>query len=902
MRRHAPSGFTIAAHHLLSSPVMREATPRTIHLKDYAPPAFLISTVDLDFDIEDAHTTVRSVLCMQRNATAGTPRAPLVLYGDAFELDSISLNGRVLGTADYTIDEESLTIPMVPDTFTLAIVNRIKPQENTKLEGLYASSTGLFTQCEAEGFRRITYFLDRPDVMARYAVTIHADRSRFPELLSNGNLLAKGNEAGGRHWVRWEDPFPKPSYLFALVAARLDKLADSFVTQSGRRMALEIYVEPGKLDQSQFAMDALKRSMLWDERVFGLEVDVDCYMIVAVGDFNMGAMENKGLNIFNTKYVLAKPDVATDRDYENIDRVVAHEYFHNWTGNRVTCRDWFQLSLKEGLTVFRDQEFVADHYSRAVARIQEVRGLRSAQFSEDAGPMAHPVRPQAYLEISNFYTATVYEKGAEVVRMIHTLIGAANFRKGMDLYFARHDAQAVTTDDFVQAMQDASDFDLTHFKRWYNQAGTPVITVTSSYDASTQVMTLRIAQTTPPTPDQPEKLPLHMPFSIGLVSQQGTDIPLQSPGDSGAPVTTRTLSLTDAEQLFGFANVPPNAVPSLNRSFSAPVIVRYPYSIAELTHLMAHDSDGFNRWEAAQELSLRLLLEGVAAHQAGRRPHFPDAYLEALARVLAQGGQDPAFAAEALTLPAEGLIAERMDIADPDAIHSVRRQARSNIATVLRSELESSYHAMRVAGPYSPAAAPAGKRALRNVCLGFLMEIADAPIRELCLRQFDEADNMTDMLAAMTAFANCDCTERNIVLDRFYTRWHAESLVIDKWLVAQSTSRLPSALAEVRRLLTHASFDLRNPNKVRSLIGGFCQSNPVHFHAADGSGYAFAADQIGALDPINPQIAARLARGFDRWRKFDSGRQTHARAALERIKALVGLSKDTSEVTDKALR
>jgi aminopeptidase N len=879
---------------------MRDATSRTIRLKDYAPPAFLISMVDLDFDIEDTHTTVHSVLCMQRNASAGTPNAPLVLHGDEFELVSVSLNGRLLGAGEFFVDAESLTIPSVPDTLTLAIVNRIKPQENTKLEGLYASSTGLFTQCEAEGFRRITYFLDRPDVMARYAVTIHADRTRYPELLSNGNLLARGNEANSRHWVRWEDPFPKPAYLFALVAARLDKLADSFVTRSGRRVGLAIYVEPGKLDQSQFAMDALKRSMLWDERVFGLEVDVDCYMIVAVGDFNMGAMENKGLNIFNTKYVLAKPDVATDRDYENIDRVVAHEYFHNWTGNRVTCRDWFQLSLKEGLTVFRDQEFGADHYSRAVARIQEVRGLRSAQFSEDAGPMAHPVRPQAYMEISNFYTATVYEKGAEVVRIIHTLIGAENFRKGMDLYFARHDGQAVTTDDFVQAMQDASGVDLTHFKRWYDQAGTPVVTVTPTYDATRRVMTLRIAQSTPPTPDQTDKLPLHVPFSIGLVSQEGADIPLQVRGDHRA--FTTTLSLTQVEQTFTFADVPPNAVPSLNRGFSAPVIVRYPYSNADLTHLMAHDSDGFNRWEAAQELSLKLLLEGIASYQTKQAPTVPDAYIEALARVLTQSAKDPAFAAEALTLPAEGLIAERMDIADPDAIHRVRRQTRVTIATALRTQLESTYHAMKVDGPYSPAAGPAGKRALRNVCLGFLMEIADVPIRQLCLRQFDDADNMTDMLAAMSAFANCDCAERAVVLDRFYARWKNESLVIDKWLVAQSTSRLASALTDVRRLLTHEAFDLRNPNKVRSLIGGFCQSNAVHFHAADGSGYAFAAEQICALDPINPQIAARLARAFDRWRKFDSARQSHARAALERIKALVGLSKDTSEVIEKALR
>ena len=881
---------------------MRESTPRTIHLKDYTPPAFLIATVDLDFDVEDADTTVRSVLAVRRNAAAPQGGAPLVLNGEDLTLVSISIDGRPLAPAEYTVDAEQLTIATAPDAFMLTIVNRIQPHANTKLEGLYASSTGLFTQCEAQGFRRITYFLDRPDVMARYTVTIHADRSRYPDLLSNGNPIARGSAPNGRHWVRWVDPFPKPSYLFALVAARLDKLADSFVTRSGRRVALEIYVEPGKLGQSDFAMAALKRSMLWDERVFGLEVDVDCYMIVAVGDFNMGAMENKGLNIFNTKYVLARPEIATDRDFENIDRVVAHEYFHNWTGNRVTCRDWFQLSLKEGLTVFRDQEFGADHYSRAVARIQEVRGLRAAQFPEDAGPMAHPVRPQAYMEISNFYTATVYEKGAEVVRMIHTLIGPANFRQGMDTYFERHDGQAVTTDDFVAAMQDASRIDLAHFKRWYDQAGTPIVAVQSSYDAATRALTLHFAQSTPPTPDQPAKLPLHIPFAVGLVGRDGNDVSLNVAGASGTIGTSHTLSLTAAEESRVFNDVPPGVVPSLNRGFSAPVIVRYAYSNTELTHLMAHDSDPFNRWEAGQQLSLKLILEGIAAHRAGREPEFANAYLEAIEKILVNSADDPAFAAEALALPAEGLIAEQLDIADPEAIHAVRRQARTRIAVALRSQLESTYHAMRVDAPYSPAAGPAGRRSLRNACLALLMEIADTPIRNLCLRQFDEADNMTDMLAAMTAFANCDCTERSVVLERFHQRWNDESLVIDKWLVAQSTSRLPRTLAEVRRLLEHPSFDIRNPNKVRSLIGGFCQSNPVHFHAADGTGYAFAAEQIIALDTINPQIAARLARGFDRWRKFDAGRQARARLALERIGAKQDLSKDTSEVVEKALR
>jgi aminopeptidase N len=879
---------------------MLNPAPATLYLKDYAPPGFLISAVDLDVDLQKDVARVSATLVIQRNPKSTNLNAPLILDGDELELESVALDGTALPAAAYTVDAKHLTVVTVPDQFTLKTVCKVRPEQNTKLMGLYASKDGYFTQCEAEGFRRITYFIDRPDVMARYAVTIHADKVRYPVLLSNGNLVASGDEAANRHWARWQDPFPKPSYLFALVAAKLDKREDSFVTRSGRTVSLQIYVEPGKVDQCGFAMQALRKAMKWDEDVFGLELDLDQYMIVAVGDFNMGAMENKGLNIFNTKYVLARPDIATDSDFMYIDRVVAHEYFHNWTGNRVTCRDWFQLSLKEGLTVFRDQEFGADMYSRAVARIQEVRNLRAAQLPEDAGPMAHPVRPQSYMEISNFYTATVYEKGAEVVRMIATLIGRNNFRKGMDLYFQRFDGQAVTTDDFVQAMQDASGVDLTQFKRWYDQAGTPVVEVSSDYDAQTQCYTLTAKQSCPPTPSQPEKLPFHIPFAVGLVGADGTEMPLQLAGESQALGLTRVLSLRSPEQDFVFVGVPTKPTPSLLRGFSAPVILKYGYASDELTHLLGHDSDAFNRWEAGQRLALEVLLHGVSTWRAGNGLVFPESFVAAFDRVLADAPNDLAFAAEALSLPSEGYIAEQMEVVDPDAIHAVRVELRRYLARSLRSALLDAYFAQRLAGPYTPDAGSAARRALRNLCLSYLMELGDAQIRSLTMEQFDGADNMTDALAALSTLANYDYAERRDALDRFYARWKAEPLVVDKWLSVQATSRLPGTLAEVVWLMSHEAFNIRNPNKVYALIGGF-RSNQVRFHAADGAGYRFLADQVIALDALNPTVAARMARGFDRWRKFDAGRQAHAKAALERIRDTQGLSTDTFEVVSRGL-
>ena len=885
---------------------MTDPTPQTVFLKDYTPSAFLIDTIDLDVALFDDHTRVTARIAVHRNPAWKEAGAPLVLDGQELALESVSVDGRVLDSGDYAITADHLTIPRVPDGFVLETVCRIRPQDNTTLSGFFVSKDGCFSQCEAEGFRRITYFIDRPDVMARYTTTLHADKGRYPILLGNGNLVGSGDEpsepgSSARHWAKWDDPFLKPSYLFAMVAAKLDLLEDTFVTRSGRTARLAIYVEPGKLDQAGFAMHALKKSMKWDEEVFGLELDLDQYMIAAVGDFNMGAMENKGLNIFNTKYVLARPDIATDVDYQNIDRVIAHEYFHNWTGNRVTCRDWFQLSLKEGLTVFRDQQYGADMYSRAVQRIGEVRSLRARQFPEDAGPMSHPVRPQSYMEISNFYTATVYQKGAEVVRMIYTLIGPENFRKGMDLYFERHDGQAVTTDDFVVAMADASGADLTQFKRWYDQAGTPAVEVTDTFDAKARRYTLTVTQSCGATPGQPEKMPFHIPLAVGLVAPDGRDVPLQLEGESAAQGTTRVLSVTEPQQEFVFVNVPSAPVPSLARNFSAPVNLKYDYDVPRLTHLMAHDSDRFNRWEAGQRLATVLILKGIEDLRAGFPLGIPEAFVDACGQVLADSHGDPAFAAEALTLPSESYLAEQMEVVDPDAIHSVRMSYARMVGEVLRDELLAAYRANLIDGPYSPDAASAGKRALRNLCLAYLMEAGVKDASELVFKQFNDAGNMTDASAALAVLADFDCTKRRTALDHFYERWRDEPLVIDKWLRVQAMSRLPGTLAEVKRLMAHPAFSMRNPNKVYSLIGGFSVGNHVRFHAADGSGYAFLAEQVIALDSLNPQVASRMARAFDRWKKFDDGRQAHARAALDRIRATPGLSKDVAEIVTKAL-
>src|SRR5688572_24486589 len=739
---------------------MKEAQPRAIHLKDYAPPAFRVETIDLDVEIREDHALVAAKLEVRRN-TAG----PLVLDGDELELVSVTLNGSAVR---HEVTPEKLTIPDVPDAFTLGTVSRIVPQKNTKLEGLYATKHGFVTQCEAQGFRRITWFIDRPDVMAIYTTTVRAE---YPVLLSNGNLVASGPG-----WAKYHDPFPKPSYLFALVAANLEVLRDG---------NLSIYVEPGKVDQAGWAMDCLKRAIAWDEKRFGLKLDLDEYKIVAVGDFNSGAMENKGLNIFNTKYVLARADTATDVDYLNIDRVVAHEYFHNWTGNRVTCRDWFQLSLKEGLTVFRDQEYGADTYSRAVTRIQEVRGLRASQFPEDAGPMAHPVRPQSYMEIRNFYTMTVYEKGAEVVRMQHALLGEEKFQAGMRLYFERHDGQAVTCDDFVRAMQDASGIDLSQFRRWYDVAGTPVLECTGQFDAKQRTFTLSVRQSMDP--------PFHIPFAVKIGPHE------------------RVLSVTQREESFAFDGLDAAPVPSLLRGFSAPVKVNYPYTESDLLALLAHDDDPFNRWEAGQRLAGASILK---AHG-----HPSPAFIEALRRLLQD--RDPAFIAEVLALPSEAYLAEQLEVVDPDALHAARNALRRSIAAALKDELLAAYKSNRVSAPYAPDPISSGKRALRNAALGLLMELGTKDVIALGLEQYETADNMTDSLAALACLANSTTSQRERTLEAFYDRWRNEALVIDKWFAVQASSRLADTLERVRSLLSHPAFDIKVPNKVYALIFAF---------------------------------------------------------------------------------
>ncbi len=883
---------------------MDHGSPRAILLKDYTPPAYRIDTVDLRFDLRDEATTVRAVLAIRRNPDADDDsHPPLVLDGQRLELVSVALNGRALTPDCYVLTDNHLTIPRVPSSFTLETVVRIKPHENTALEGLYVSSGNYCTQCEAEGFRRITYFIDRPDVMARYTTTIEADAARFPVLLSNGNLVDQGPGLNGRHWARWEDPFPKPCYLFALVAGSLRCVEDSFRTRSGRDVALKIYVEPGNEDKVGHAMTSLKKSMAWDEEVFGLEYDLDIFNIVAVGDFNMGAMENKSLNVFNTKYVLAKPETATDGDFLGIEAVVAHEYFHNWTGNRVTCRDWFQLSLKEGLTVFRDQEFSADMNSRGVKRIGDVQGLRTVQFTEDAGAMAHPVRPDSYVEINNFYTPTVYSKGAEVIRMMHTLLGKEGFRRGMDLYFQRHDGQAVTCDDFAAAMADAGGIDLTRFKLWYSQAGTPVVDAAGTYDAAAGTYRLTLRQTVPPTPRQPVKEPMVIPVVTALLGPDGAALPLRLEGEAEAAGTERVLVLDRDEQTFTFTGIPARPVPSLLRGFSAPVTLRTDLTDADLTFLMAHDTDPFNRWEAGQTLATRLLLGLVEDAQAGRPLSLPQSFIDAVAAVLADAPRDPAFAAQALVLPTESYLGTRMAVIDPDAIHTAREFARLTLGRALRDRWLATYRAHSSGNAaFSVDAAAIGRRALKNICLAYLMaDPQDAEALGLCLGQFHGSQAMTDVIAALQFLAASPAAERADAIAAFYERWKGEPLVVDKWFMVQATAPRADALAVVRGLLDHPAFSIRNPNKVYALIGAFPGGNPVAFHDRGGAGYAFLADQVLRIDPMNPQVAARLMGPFSRLKRYDAERQAQMVAQLQRIIATPGLSPDVFEVASKSL-
>ncbi len=891
--------------------MMTKPTPATFYRQEYTPSRYLTEAIDLTFQLNDDDTIVTAKSSFRRNPDASSGDNALFLDGQELELISITLDSNPLAPSEYTVTNGGLVLHNVPDAFVLEIATRIFPDRNTALEGLYRSSGNYCTQCEAQGFRKITYYQDRPDVMARFSTRIEADRETCPVLLSNGNLVEQGSLDDGRHYALWRDPFPKPCYLFALVAGNLVCQEDTFLTGSGRSILLQIYVQIQNLNKCDHAMQSLKKAMRWDEEVFGLEYDLDRYMVVAVDDFNMGAMENKGLNVFNSKYVLTSPETATDQDYLGVEGVIAHEYFHNWTGNRVTCRDWFQLSLKEGLTVFRDQEFSADMNARAVQRIDDVRILRTFQFKEDGGPMAHPVRPDSYVEINNFYTVTVYNKGAEVIRMMHTLLGPQGFRRGMDLYFARHDGQAVTCDDFVAAMGDAAGVDLEQFKRWYAQAGTPVLRVAETWDDRKKTYAISVSQDCAPTPGQEVKQPFHIPLRIGLLDSQGRE--LIAPGT--------LLQLREAQQSFSFSGLAERPVLSFLRGFSAPVKVEPFQGREELSFLMAHDSDLFNRWDAANRLSESIIFECVASLQKGESPVLDPLFVAALRLNLIEGndaGQHResasrnAFLAQVLTLPSENSLALNMEIIDPDNLFLARRFVRAELARQLAPEFRHCYavnaqdsdHAFASSSIYDLSPEAMGRRSLKNACLSYLMAMEPLPPEhlELAVQQYRRKANMTDVMAALGALVHCPVEQaRQEALADFYRQWQHEPLVVDKWLTLQATSSLENTLDTVRELLTHPAFSLTNPNKVRALIGAFGTGNHVRFHAATGAGYQFLADQIIRLDPVNPHIAARLMSPFTSWKRYDSLRQGLMREQMDRIAGQKDLSAGVTELVRKSL-
>lgn len=872
---------------------MKNIGQEAIYLRDYCVPDYLIETVDLIFELEEESTLVKSKLHVVGNPVAHRANKHLVLHGDTLQLVSIALNNQLLASHQYELKDDELVVFSVPDQFDLEIHTRIKPQENTALSGLYKSCGNFCTQCEAHGFRRITYFLDRPDIMARFTTTIIADEIKYPVLLSNGNLIYSEKCADGKHKVKWQDPFKKPSYLFALVGGDLEWIEDVFITQSGREVTLRIYVESGNRDQAFYAMEALKKAMRWDEETFGREYDLDIYMIVAVSDFNMGAMENKGLNIFNTQYILARPETATDMDFIHVESVIAHEYFHNWTGNRITCRDWFQLSLKEGLTIFRDQSFTADTTSKTVARIHDVNDLRNSQFPEDAGPLAHSVRPESVIEINNFYTATVYNKGAELIRMQQTILGQDLFRQGMDLYFSRYDGQAVTIDDFVSAMEDASGIDLEQFRLWYSQAGTPVLKIKDTYDANSHEYTLEIQQLIPQTPGQLHKKMMHIPVKIGLLSHQGKEI------------THDLLHVKDATNVFQFKHIPSKPIPSLLRNFSAPVKVEYAYRDEELQLLMQHDTDLFNRWEAGQRYAVNLMLKMIQDYRSDKALHVTHSYIDVLKHLLLNMQHDKWLLAEMLTLPTEKYIAEQMECVDIDAIHIVREHFLKTIATHLKNEFVMLYEKNHDPHkPYEFNMEEVEKRQLKNCCLFYLMTLDDPTIHtNFALQQFQSSlpHNMTDTMAALSSLSHSQAPQYELALSDFYSRWQNHPLIVDKWFALQALSKRSDTLNRVKELLEHPAFDIKNPNKVYSLIGSFARN--LHcFHSADGEGYALLADVILQLDRINPQIAARMTKPLSEWRRYDRGRQHLMHDVLQRIVQTKTISKDVFEIVTKSLK
>ncbi len=880
---------------------MKTDQPPTIHLKDYAAPDYMIDHVALDFLLIPDATRVKTRIAFTRRDGAAAD-TPLRLDGEHLKLLSIAIDGVKIEDGSFTVDDRGLTVHGLPASFTLDTEVEINPAANTALEGLYISGGIFCTQCEAESFRRITYYPDRPDVMAPFHVRMTADKAAYPILLSNGNPIASGDNDDGTHWAEWDDPHKKPAYLFALVAGDLVGLKDTFTTMSGRPVDLGVWVRAEDSDKCDYAMDSLKRSMKWDEETYGREYDLDVFNIVAVNDFNFGAMENKGLNIFNSAVVLARPDTATDADYAAIESVVAHEYFHNWTGNRITCRDWFQICLKEGFTVYRDQGFSSDMREANDARIGDVIGLRGRQFAEDAGPLAHPPRPESYIKIDNFYTATVYEKGAEVVRMIRTLLGPDDFRKATDLYFARHDGQAETVESFVRAFEDASGKDLTQFRLWYSQAGTPYITARGEWHEAAQTYTLTLSQMTKPTPGQPNKKPHHIPVEMGLVGASGAGLPLRLEGDNvpDAP-TNRVIELTDAKQSFTFTGIAERPVPSLFRGFSAPVILDDGLNAEDQRHLMAHDEDPFNRWEAGQAQARNILKDAIAIVAKDGTPQFDGDYVAALGAILNDDGLAPAFKARALTLPSEMDLGQRMDVIDPDAIHKARHGLNVAIATALHDDLMRVYAEMKTDGPFTPDADSAGKRALRIRCMGLLSSLPTDATNDLVYDHFTSATNMTDELAALAILANLETPHRQAALDAFYAKWKNEPLVTDKWFRVQAFSTRPGTVQEVEALTRHPAFTLKNPNRFRALIAAFSMGNQLRFNSADGSGYRIVADQLLALDKLNPVTAGRGMTAMESWKRFDEGRQAHARAALKAIIDTDGISENLYETASRIL-
>lgn len=872
------------------------------YLEDYQIPDFLCDALFLHFELQEDHTTVHSVMHWRRNPDSQDPQSPLVLNGEVMDLKTVLLDGTPVSTTEYSVDKESLNIKNLPQQFILETIVQIKPHENLALSGLYKSRNNYCTQCESHGFRRITYFTDRPDVMTKFTVSISADKKQYPILLSNGNLVEEKDLSDGRHWVKWEDPSLKPSYLFALVAGDLDLLRDQFVTRSGRKVDLRVYVEKGNLDQASYSMESLKNAMRWDEQAFGCEYDLDIYMIVAVSDFNMGAMENKGLNIFNDKYILAKPDTATDEDYVLIESVIGHEYFHNWSGNRVTVRDWFQITLKEGLTIFRDQSFTTDHTLGEVKRIQDVNVIRNAQFAQDAGPMAHSIRPHSYVEVNNFYTVTVYNKGSEVIRMQQTLLGNEKFKKAMETYFHRFDGMAVTTEDFVSVMSEVGQIDLSQFKLWYEQAGTPVLTFADDYDQSSQTYTLRVQQSTPATPGQSEKLPFHIPIKLGLLNSSGEDIALQMKGEAVSTGTQRVINLTQAEQEFVFVNVKEKPVPSLLRNFSAPVKVEYPYSDDEFIFLMRHDSDGFNRWDAGQQYFTRTILSLVNDYQNSKPLSLSSQFIDAVGAILSYKSVDNLLKAEMLVLPGISYLIECMNVADIEAIHHVREFIKKQLAVKLSSGWQACYKENELTGDYTFSREAMGHRRIRNLALHYLSLGDQNGSCAVAVQHYEAANNLTDRLGALEAINTIDGKDRNSLLAAFYDRYQRDHLVIDKWFRLQAIAPLPSTLEHVKNLLKHSAFDIKNPNKVRALVGSFASLNPLCFHASDGNGYEFLANIVKEIDKFNPQVAARLIEPLIRWRKFDIKRQGLMKASLGAVAAHPVLSKDVGEIVEKSLK